>query len=281
MAGWIVALVLATAVLHAGWNAVLRHGGDPLWSMIVMATAEGLVALCCLPLLPIPATASWPYVAASWVLHTGYRLLLAQAYRWGELGVVYPIARGSAPLLVTAAAAVVASERLPAPALAGVALISLGILALSRRDPANTTAKRALLLAFATGLTIAAYTVSDGLGARRSGNAFAYVLWLEMLGGLTMPLVLWAYRGTLRSQQAAPGDGWHAVLGGIASLVAYALVVWALTLGALGIVSALRETSVVFAALIGRLFLGEALRWHRLAAAGVIAAGIVCLALTR
>jgi drug/metabolite transporter (DMT)-like permease len=106
-------------------------------------------------------------------------------------------------------------------------------------------------------------------------------LWLDTLGGLTMPVILLASRGTLRSRWAAPGDGGRAALAGVVSLIAYALIVWAMTLGALGIVSALRETSVVFAALIGRLFLGEALTWRRLAAAGVIAAGVVCLALTR
>lgn len=281
MSGWIVALVLSTAVLHAGWNAVLRHGRDGLWTFTLIALGGAALAVACLPFLPLPSARSLPFIAASFIIHTAYSVLLIFGYRWGELGAVYPIARGSAPLLVTAGAALFAGEHLSAPVLAAIAVISLGIIALSQHSLVTATPPRALIIAVATGVVIAGYSVVDGMGARLAGSSFAYAFWLEAVDFLPWPFILLARRGTLRGLRAASGDGWRAVLGGMVSIIAYALVLWAMTQGALGIVSALRETSVVFAALIGWLFLGERLSWRRLAACGVIPAGIVALALTR
>jgi drug/metabolite transporter (DMT)-like permease len=278
---WLTALVLATAVLHASWNAVLRHGRDRLWTSALIAMGGGLASATVLPFLPWPSRASLPFMAASFAIHTVYRIFLAFAYRWGELGMVYPIARGSAPLLVTLGAAIFAGEHLGTPALAAIALICLGIGGLSQTSIAAAAPKRALAIAFATGLTIASYTVVDGMGSRLSDNPFSYVCWLEASEAVPWLGVLLATRGTLRSLHAAPGDGWRALLGGAISILAYALVVWAMSFGALGIVSALRETSVVFAALIGWFFLGERWSWRRLAACGVIAGGIVALVLLR
>jgi drug/metabolite transporter (DMT)-like permease len=281
MSGWVVALILSTAILHASWNAVLRHGRDGLWTFtLIMAGATALSALC-LPFLPLPDRSCVPFLAAAFLLHGIYSVLLIFGYRWGELGAVYPIARGTAPLLVSAGAALFADERLSLPTLAAIAVVSLGIVGLSRDHLASAAPPRALAVAVATGVAIASYSVVDGMGARVAGNATSYAFWLSVLDFLPWPLVLLARRGTLRSRRAAPGDGWRALAGGAVSIVGYALVLWAMTLGALGIVSALRETSVVFAALIGWLFLGERLTVRRLAACGVIAAGIVALALLR
>jgi drug/metabolite transporter (DMT)-like permease len=278
---WLIGLVLGTAVLHASWNAVLRHGRDRLWTSALIAMGGGLTSAAVLPFLPWPSGASLPFIAASFVIHTLYRIFLAFAYRWGELGLVYPIARGSAPLLVTLGAALVAGEHLDKPALAAIGLICLGIVGLSQTGIAAAAPKRALASAFATGLAIASYTVVDGIGSRLSGNPFTYVCWLEASEAVPWLAVLLVSRGTLRSQHAAPGDGWRAVLGGAVSILAYALVVWAMGFGPLGIISALRETSVVFAALIGWLFLGERWSWRRVGACGVIASGIVALVLLR
>jgi drug/metabolite transporter (DMT)-like permease len=281
MSGWVVALVLSTAILHASWNAVLRHGRDGLWTFtLIMAGAAALSGLC-LPFLPLPDRSCLPFLAAAFLLHGIYSVLLIFGYRWGELGAVYPIARGTAPLLVSAGAALFAGERLSLSTLAAIALVSLGIVGLSRDHLASAAPPRALAIAVATGIAIASYSVVDGMGARVAGNAISYAFWLAVLDFLPWPLVLVARRGTLRSRRAAPGDGWRALAGGAVSIVAYALVLWAMTLGALGIVSALRETSVVFAALVGWLFLGERLTVRRLAASGVIAAGILALALPR
>jgi drug/metabolite transporter (DMT)-like permease len=278
---WIVALVLSTAVLHASWNAVLRHGRDQLWTSALIALGGAVASAACLPFLPLPRAESLPFIAGSFLLHTLYRGLLLYGYRWGELGAVYPIARGLAPPLVTLGAAAFAGEHPDAPALAAIAVISLGIIGVSQSGAATDTARRALAIASITGIVIAGYSVVDGLGSRLAGNAFSYVLWLEASEGLPWPVILLLRRRTLRSEQAAPGDGWRALLGGAVSIVAYALVVWAMSYGTLGIVSALRETSVVFAALIGWLFLGERLTWRRLGACGLIAAGIVALAIFR
>jgi drug/metabolite transporter (DMT)-like permease len=276
-----MAVVLSTAVLHAGWNAVLRHGRDRLWTFVLIAAGGAVFSIACLPWLPLPHAASLPMLASSFLLHTLYSVLLIFGYGWGELGAVYPIARGSAPLLVTAGAAVFAGEHLRPLALAAIAVISLGIIALSRDNLAAATPRRALAIAVATGMTIASYSVVDGIGARLAGNAASYGFWLTTVDFLPWPVVLMARRGTMRSGIAAPGDGWRAFVGGAVSIVAYVIVLWAMTLAPLGIVSALRETSVVFAALIGWFFLGERLSWQRLAACCVIAAGIVTLALAR
>jgi drug/metabolite transporter (DMT)-like permease len=278
---WIVAVVLCTAVFHAGWNAVLRHGRDRLWTSALIAMGGAAVSASFLPFLPLLHWAALPFVIASFIIHTVYRVLLIFAYRWGELGAVYPIARGSAPLLVTAGAALFAGERLGAPALAAIAVISIGIIALSRSHRASATPRRALVLAIATGVAIASYSVVDGIGARIDGNPFSYAFWLEASECLPWPAILLVRRGTLRGDRAAPGDGVRAVLAGAVSIIAYAIVLWAMTQGPLGIVSALRETSVVFATLIGWLFLNERLSWRRFAACGVIASGVVLLALVR
>jgi drug/metabolite transporter (DMT)-like permease len=276
-----VALVLSTAVLDAGWNAVLRHGTDRLWTSTLIACGGGGFAASFLLFLPLPSAASLPFMLASFAIHTIYRLFLLFAYRWGELGAVYPIARGSAPLLVTAGAALFAGEHLAAPELAAITVISLGIIGLSQHGIASATPPRALVIAIATGFVIASYSVVDGIGSRLSGNSFSYAFWLEATEALPWPFILLMRRGTLRGNRAAHGDGWRALLGGAVSIIAYALVVWAMSFGALGVVSALRETSVVFAAFIGWRFLGERLSWRRFASCAVIAAGTITLALVR
>jgi drug/metabolite transporter (DMT)-like permease len=280
VSGWIVALVLSTAFFHAAWNAVLRHSRDRLLATTMIALSGGAVAASFLPFLPWPGWASLPFMLASFILHTVYRVLLIFAYRWGDLGTVYPISRGSAPLLVTAGAALFAGEHLGVLALCAVALVSLGIVALSQSHLA-TAPPRALVIAIVTGAVIASYSVVDGIGVRLADNPFSYAFWLEAVECLPWPVILLAIRGTLRGEGAAPGDAWRAIGGGIVSILAYALVLWAMTQGALGVVAALRETSVVFAALLGWLFLGERLTGRRFLTCCGIAAGIVMLALVR
>lgn len=278
MAPWLIALVLSTAVLHASWNALLRRGADPVWTGMVIAVTTGTVSLPLLLLLPIPAAASWPYLFASFVIHIGYRLFLSHSYRWGDLSAVYPIARGSAPMLVTVGAAVIAGETLPMLAFAGIALVSLGVFSLSRPRLDAPIAPRALVLALITGACIAGYMVADGMGARLSGNAIAYALWLEVVNAFPLPTILLVTRGTLRTE--VRGETWRAIAAGLMSM-GYVAVVWAMSLGAMGAVSALRETSVVFAALIGRFLLHEQFGWRRFLAAAVIALGIVAIGLAR
>jgi drug/metabolite transporter (DMT)-like permease len=270
----VILLVLCAALLHASWNAVLRSGADRLWSITVMTVAAGVAALPVALIRPLPATASWPYILLSAALHVGYNLFLVLAYRHGELGQVYPIARGSSPLLVTLGAAVFAGERIGLLALSGVVLVSLGIISLARGK--GSARSMSIATALTTGGFIACYTVTDGIGARLSGDAHAYAAWLFLLDAFPMPILYLARRGC-SAPGATTAETVRAATGGVISLLAYGAVIWAVTLGPMGPVSALRETSVVFAALIGRYFLRETLTARRLGACAVIALGALCL----
>ncbi|CAJ0708528.1 hypothetical protein R1479_00502 [Ralstonia mannitolilytica] len=269
----VIVLVLCAALLHASWNALLKSGTDRLRAITLMTLASGVAAVPMAIALPLPAPAAWPYVAVSAVLHVGYNVFLARAYRFGEFGQVYPIARGSSPLLVTVGAALFAGEMPGAIALTGVVLVSGGILSLARGRKADVGST---LAALATGVFIACYTVCDGIGARVAGNANAYSAWLFMLDGLPMVLLYRVWKGPLNID-VRDADTLRAFGGGVVSLAAYGIVIWAVTLAPMGPVSALRETSVVFAALLGRVFLKESLTARRLSACSVIALGAYCL----
>jgi drug/metabolite transporter (DMT)-like permease len=270
----VVALVLFAALLHATWNAMLRSGADQLWSVTVMSFATTAIAVPFALALPAPALGSWPYLCLSAILQVAYSMFLAFAYRHAELGQVYPIVRGAVPLLVTTGAALFAGEALRLPALVAIGLISFGIMSLAfgrqRAKPVSVAA------ALATGLIIASYTVSDGMGVRLANGSNAYVAWLLVIYGMLMPLAFLAARRRLTVDVRAP-ETRKALLAGVVQLVTYATVLWAFTLSPIGPVSALRETSVVFAALIGHVFLGERLVAQRLGACIVIALGAFLL----
>ncbi len=277
----VFAAVLFAAGLHAAWNAMLKGGvGDRLWTMTVMSLAVALVAAAAVPFLPWPAAASWPYIVASGLLHVGYNLFLVQTYETGDFSETYPIARGSSPMLVATAAAVFAGERPGLVALLGIVLVSGGIMSLAFKTKGLPIA--ALPAALGTGAFIAAYSVVDGLGVRAAGDTLAYAAWMSVLWGGPMPFVFIVLRGGVRNGIAmlvsASARGFlGAMLGGWVSLIAYAIVIWAMHYGPMGPVSALRETSVLFAALIGRFVLQEQLRPRRIASCVVIACGAACI----
>ena len=204
-----------------------------------------------------------------------YNLLLVASYRHGDLGVAYPITRGSSPLLVAVGAMVIAHERLDLLSMTGVGLISLGILALAFEHRKGLAA-RALVPALLTGATIAAYTLADGLGARLSGHSQAYAAWLFVSYGPAMLLILIIWRGPA-DHFRLDAEAARSALGGVVSMAAYAIVIWAASVSPMGPVSALRETGVVFAALLGRVFLNETLGPRRLAACTIVALGAGCL----
>lgn len=271
MSDQIVLLVLFAALLHASWNALLRGGQDKLWSMTMMCVAVAGCSAIAACALPIPAPESWPYAALSAVLHVGYNLFLVRSYEAGDLGRTYPIARGSSPILITVGAAIFAGEALSWLAATGVLLISFGIVCLGlgrhRLSPAGFRS------ALGTGGFIAAYSVTDGLGVRLTAQPMAYTAWMCAMWGVLMPLVYMSKRGALSLIAPRPGRG-TALLGGVVSLVAYGLVIYAMQAAPMGAVSALRETSVLFAALIGYLLLGEPLSIQKCAACVLITAGI-------
>jgi drug/metabolite transporter (DMT)-like permease len=239
-----------------------------------MSAVGGLVALPCALALSKPDASSWPYLALSSALQIGYCLFLVRAYRNGHLSHVYPIARGTAPLFVTLGAAIFAGESLRDTNLIGVGLVASGILILGsgtdRPDVRSTGA------ALAAGLFIAGYMVTDGIGVRVSEHAIGYAAWQAVLQGVTMPLV---YRA-VRHQSPGLPRGWpgaRVVAAAIMGAFGYCVVIWAMSISPMGQVSALRETSILFAALIGAIFLREPITTRRVLGGAVIAAGAVCL----
>jgi drug/metabolite transporter (DMT)-like permease len=244
--------------------------------MALMSTASALAAAPAALVLPLPALASWPSILISGAIHVGYNLALVRAYEHGELGQVYPVARGSSPLLVTLGAALVAGEWPGGAAFAGILLVSFGILGLAG-NWSKGASRAGIAAAFTTGALIAAYTVTDGIGARLSGAPLSYAAWLFLLDGLPLPLIYILWRGETHSLLRMDAANLKAWFGGIVSLAAYGAVIFAATLAPLGEVSALRETSVVFAALLGRFFLAETLPPARLACCAAVALGAICL----
>lgn len=277
MTGAVIALALSAALAHAVWNAFLRSGADRLWVVTVMALVMAAISLPVAIVLPMPAAPAWPYLAASGVLQVIYSLFLVAAYRHGDLGQVYPIIRGTVPILVALGAFFTAGERLSTTTVSGMALIVLAILLLGtgRRRAALST----LIWAVATGGMIATYATIDALGVRLSGDPMAYSAWLTLLYAALLVPVYLLTRGKLRIDWR-DRESWKAAGGGVISLGSYVLVIAALALGPAGPVMALRETSVVFAALIGAVFLREGLDARRLIACAVLCLGTIVTALS-
>jgi drug/metabolite transporter (DMT)-like permease len=264
--------VLLAAAFHAGWNAIVKIDLDRFLSITLISLAATIVAMPILPFVAIPRTAAWPVLLFSLCLHTGYKLFLIQAYRAGDLGQVYPIARGAAPLLVSGVMLLVFGEKLTPAAMAGIALLASGICLMSvrgGRDRAKLE-KRAIGFALTTSIFIAGYTITDGLGARLNGDAHGYAVWLFLLDGLIMLGIMLALRG--RRELVALGPYWKSGLaGGSMALGAYWIVIWATTLAPIALVSALRESSVLFAAAISVFILREPLtRWRVLSALAIV-----------
>lgn len=266
--------VLLAAFLHAAWNAWVKGDEDRFASIISMSAGQSVLAALLLPFFDLPAGNAWIWVAASAALHTGYKIFLINAYERGDLSQIYPLARGTAPLIVAVASAVFFSEVPPPLRLAAVAAIGIGILLMAGGK--GRLSGTALLLALGTAAFTSAYTIVDGYGARVSGNASGFILWAIAIDG---PLML-AY-GTLARGNAAMRalrTGWkQGLAAGAMSAGAYWIVVWAFTQAPLAMVAALRETSVVFAMLIAAFLLKEKVPPRRWAAAGLIGGGVVLM----
>jgi drug/metabolite transporter (DMT)-like permease len=272
--------VLAAAVFHAGWNALLKLKLEPMVATSLVAAASGMVAAPFAVVIGMPTSAAWPYVLASVAIHIVYYVALAQAYRFGDLGHVYPIARGTAPLMTAALATLWLGEGLGPFGWAGVIVLAAGILLLAVRggrvlaqfDP------RSVGFALLTSLTITTYTLVDGIGARVSGSPLQYTVWLFVLSGAAMALY-----GFARIGRRLVGDfvaNWPLAIAGAAlSTAAYAIAIWAMTVAPIALVAALRETSVLFATLLGTMLLREPLLPARIIAACLVLAGVVLVRL--
>lgn len=267
-------LVLFAALLHAGWNAIVKGAPDKLLTTILVAASAAAISALALPFLAQPARESWPFLAASTVLQVGYYLLVARAYRGADMSQAYPLMRGTAPLIVAVVSRFWLGEHLSIVATAGIALICGGVLSLALG--ARGTNAKGLRAALLNAVIIAAYTLIDGAGARASGAPVAYTLWLNLLSGT--PLLAWALAA--RSRAFIPYARAHlplGLVGGFATLTSYGLALWAMTHAPVAVIAALRETSILFGACIAVFVLRERLSPGRILAALLIAAGAVVL----
>lgn len=267
-------LVLFAALLHASWNAIVKRGTDTLLTTILVTGSAAVIAAIGLPFLPAPATQSWPWLAASTLLQVGYYVLVARTYQLTDMSASYPLMRGCAPILVALVSTLLLGERLAWIAWAGIALICLGILCMTRGLP-----RQHAWLPLLNAGVIATYTLVDAWGARHSGAAVSYTLWLFLLSGL--PLPLWALctrAGALRDY--ARRNWGYGIVGGFGTLISYGLALWAMTVAPVAMISALRETSILFGMLISAWILHERVTRQRWIAAGLIVLGAVVLRIT-
>lgn len=271
-----VGLALVAAILHASWNAFLRTGADRLWSITVMSLTGSIITLPLLFLVPVPGAAAWPYILLSSGLQVGYSLFLVAAYRQGQLGQVYPIVRGTVPLLVTLGGFLFFGEVLGPWQTLGVLLIATGIMSLSLGKTRAATSS--ILFALTTGLIIACYSTVDSRGVKLVELPVAYALWVLFLFGIMITIAFAVTRRGLALDLQSPLT-WKAAGGGVVAMLAYGLVVVAYAYAPAGLVTAVRETSVVFAVLIGALMLGEPLTVRRLLACVVVAGGAISVSL--
>ena len=269
--------VIAAAVTHAAWNAIAHGIKDQTLAFALIGVGGIAVGIPLVILAAMPRADCWPYLLGSVAIHVFYNLLLMQCYRLGEFSQVYPLARGTSPLVVTILAAIFIHEHLSFPQLTGVVVVSAGLaaLVLAGRRPGRA----AFAAAVGTGLTIAAYTTVDGVGVRLSASPVGYIGWLMVLESLCVPMfAVFRRRDVLLKQPK------RILLAGLAagalSVLAYGLVLWAQTRGALAPIAALRETSVIFGAIIGTLVFHEPFGRTRIAATVLVATGIVLLNLS-
>jgi drug/metabolite transporter (DMT)-like permease len=278
MDSFVFVAVLFAAACHAGWNATIKGGLDPLATTVLISIGAAIVSLVFLPVTGLPAAAAWPWCAASVLIHLVYFAALIESYRAGDMGQVYPIARGSAPLMTAVATTAFIGERLGLLGWCGILLLAAGVLLLSLRGGRDLARPDRAAVGFAlfTAVTICAYSVVDGVGARLSGNANAYSVMLFVGIGPVMLIYALARRG--REVIAAMGQSWGLGLaGGGLQLGSYGIANWAMTVAPIAMVAALRESSVLFGAAIAVVFLKEPLRAGRVAAALMIVAGLALI----
>jgi phosphonate utilization associated putative membrane protein len=274
----VVAAILFAALLHASWNALVKSSEDKQLDTAVMRMVGAVLACPLLLVVGLPAAASWPFIAASVVIHVAYYAALTSAYQHGDLGLTYPLMRGTAPLLVALSAATTVGEHMSPLAWAGVIGISGGVLVLGLA-PQALSSRSAVAYALANAFVIALYTTVDAIGIRKSGAPLPYVLLLFVFNGWPFAIAVTTRRGRERVWPYVRKRWPKAVAGAAASLASYGIALWAMTLAPVATVAALRETSVLFAALLGTWILKEAFTAQRAVGTAAIAAGVMALRL--
>lgn len=272
----VVSLVLLSALLHATWNAFLHLSEDRVWLLGMMAIPYIAVSAVGVAVLPMPEPAAWPYILASVVLEFGYLLALLRAYKSGDFGQIYPIARGLSPMLVFVGALVFAHEALKPLAATGVALVSIGIVSLAFRRGMRFSGE-SVPFALLTGFFIATYSVVDGIGARVAGNGLSYVMWVYLIWNVPQFLLAWHWRGGARGLFIGRAPVLKGIASGVLALSAYCLIIEAYRYLPIAMVSALREMSSIFAVLIGWLFMREKLTARRIVACALVTLGAVLI----
>lgn len=268
-------LVLLAAALHAGWNALIKISGDRMAVMAVVTLAGSILSVFALPFVGSPNPASWPLLALTILIHTGYHFFLPLAYDHGDLGQVYPIARGTAPILVTLGALVFAGEQVSQMALIGILCLSAGVMALTfDSGKVSGINPKAVFFALATGVCIASYTVVDGLGARQAGSILGFAVWLTIGDGILTFLIALTWKRK-ELAEVVRYNALTGIAGGAMQIGAYWIIVYALAVAPMGLVSGLRETSVLFAALISTFLLKEGFGVWRFVSACLVTFGLI------
>ncbi|TDW61015.1 DMT family transporter [Kribbella pratensis] len=273
----VIFVVLGAAVLHATWNAMAHGAPDRVAGLALFELAAGVIGLVAILLTGLPPAGTWGYIVASALLHLAYLGGLLASYQLGQFSQMYPLARGTSPWVVAVVSIVVLHQHLAVIELAGVLLISGGLIGLVFIGRPGRRQLPALLAAFGTGLMIASYTVVDGVAVHKMPVA-TYMGWVFMLQGFAVPLAVVLWRGPQAFNLPKPAI-FSGLFGGVVSMAAYGLVLWAQTRGTLAAIAALRETSIIFGALIGTLFFNERFGPKRAAAAAVVVTGIVLITL--
>ncbi len=274
MSTFVFLVVMGAALLHATWNALIKTGGDKLTSMLIMTIIEGAVGAVVAMTQKLPQGEVWFWVIGSGVLHSAYKFFLAFAYEHGDLSRVYPIARGAAPMIVMLVSLLFLSDVISGYETLGIALLGIGILMMARGVFTDGESRRLVPMALCSAMATAAYSLVDGMGARVAGDAVMFVAWLFVFDVLGFVPMAYALRG--RQVFIANRRSWG--LGAVAALAsygAYAIAVWAMTQAPIALVAALRETSILFAVLIGWLLFGERLGQVKALSAVLIVAGVM------
>ena len=274
MTVWVLVAVIAAAFMHATWNALIKLGTSKLTSMLILTVVQGGFGLIIALTRPMPDPHVWLWLLASGVFHSAYKLFLAYAYEQGDLSRVYPIARGTAPMVVLVISALFLGDKIADWEYVGIIILGLGILLMARGVFSSGESRKLLPFALGSAMATAGYSIVDGLGAREAGDAVAYVGWLFALDAVFFTPCCLALRG--RSVLQANRKAW--IMGSIAAVFsygAYAIAVWAMTVASIALVAALRETSILFAVLIGAVAFGEKMNLQKGIAAALIVAGVI------
>ena len=274
MTVWVLAAVMGAAFLHASWNALIKLGTSKLTSMLILTVVQGGFGLVIALTRPMPEGHVWVWLFASGVFHSVYKLFLAYAYEQGDLSRVYPIARGTAPMVVLVISALFLADKIAGWEYVGIITLGLGILLMARGVFSSGESRKLLPFALGSAMATAGYSLVDGLGAREAGDAVAYVGWLFALDAVFFTPCCLALRGwpVLRANRKAWAMG---SLAAVLSYGAYAIAVWAMTVAPIALVAALRETSILFAVLIGAVAFGEKINAQKGLAAALIVAGVI------